>query len=43
MGPESRCPSGIGAQGISLTLGVILGLLAGYYGRWVDEFVMRLA
>jgi len=34
---------GIGAQGISLTLGVILGLLAGYYGRWVDEFVMRLA
>jgi ABC-type dipeptide/oligopeptide/nickel transport system permease subunit len=34
---------GIGAQGISLTLGVILGLLAGYYGRWIDEFVMRLA
>ena len=34
---------GIGAQGISLTLGVILGLLAGYYGRWVDEVVMRLA
>jgi len=34
---------GIGAQGISLTLGVILGLLAGYYGRWVDEAVMRLA
>ena len=34
---------GIGAQGISLTLGVILGLLAGYYGKWIDEFVMRLA
>jgi ABC-type dipeptide/oligopeptide/nickel transport system permease subunit len=34
---------GIGAQGISLTLGVILGLLAGFYGRWVDELVMRLA
>jgi len=34
---------GIGAQGISLTLGVILGLLAGYYGKWVDELVMRLA
>ena len=34
---------GIGAQGISLTLGVILGLVAGYYGRWVDELVMRLA
>ena len=34
---------GIGAQGISLTLGVILGLVAGYYGRWIDELVMRLA
>jgi len=34
---------GIGAQGISLTLGVILGLLAGYYGKWIDEVVMRLA
>ncbi len=34
---------GIGAQGISLTLGVILGLLAGYYGKWLDELVMRLA
>src|SRR5690349_24722684 len=34
---------GIGAQGISLTLGVVLGLVAGYYGRWVDELVMRLA
>ena len=34
---------GIVSQGISLTLGVILGLIAGYYGRWVDELVMRLA
>lgn len=34
---------GILSQGIALTLGVILGLLAGYYGRWVDELVMRLA
>jgi len=34
---------GILSQGIALTLGVILGLLAGYYGRWVDEIVMRLA
>jgi len=34
---------GIGAQGISLTLGVVLGLLAGYYGKWIDEVVMRLA
>jgi ABC-type dipeptide/oligopeptide/nickel transport system permease subunit len=34
---------GIISQGIALTLGVALGLLAGYYGRWVDELVMRLA
>ena len=24
------------------TFGVILGLLAGYYGKWVDEIIMRL-
>jgi ABC-type dipeptide/oligopeptide/nickel transport system permease subunit len=34
---------GIVSQGIALSLGVILGLIAGYYGRWVDELVMRLA
>lgn len=34
---------GIVSQGIALTLGVILGLISGYYGKWVDELVMRLA
>ncbi len=34
---------GLISQGIALVLGVSLGLLAGYYGRWVDEVVMRLA
>jgi ABC-type dipeptide/oligopeptide/nickel transport system permease subunit len=34
---------GVISQGIALVLGVALGLLAGYYGRWVDEVVMRLA
>jgi len=34
---------GVVSQGIALTLGVILGLLAGYYGKWIDETVMRLA
>ena len=34
---------GIISQGIALLLGVTLGLVAGYYGRWVDEIVMRLA
>jgi ABC-type dipeptide/oligopeptide/nickel transport system permease subunit len=34
---------GIVSQGIALTLGVVLGLLAGYYGTWTDEAVMRFA
>jgi ABC-type dipeptide/oligopeptide/nickel transport system permease subunit len=34
---------GILSQLIALALGITLGLLAGYYGRWVDEVVMRLA
>lgn len=31
------------AQSIATALGVALGLVAGYYGRWVDATVMRLA
>lgn len=34
---------GLVSQGIALALGLVLGLLAGYYGKWVDEIVMRLA
>ena len=34
---------GFASQAIALGLGVVLGLVAGYYGRWVDETVMRLA
>jgi ABC-type dipeptide/oligopeptide/nickel transport system permease subunit len=34
---------GLISQGIALVLGVTLGLIAGFYGRWVDEAVMRLA
>ena len=34
---------GLVSQGIALALGLVLGLVAGYYGRWVDEIVMRLA
>src|SRR5687767_5226437 len=34
---------GLISQGIALLLGVSLGLLAGFYGSWVDELVMRLA
>jgi len=31
------------SQGISLSIGLTLGLIAGFYGKWVDEGVMRLA
>ncbi|HEY8795267.1 MAG TPA: ABC transporter permease [Gemmatimonadaceae bacterium] len=31
------------SQGISLAIGLSLGLISGFYGRWVDEAVMRLA
>jgi ABC-type dipeptide/oligopeptide/nickel transport system permease subunit len=34
---------GLVSQGIALALGLVLGLIAGYYGRWIDEIVMRLA
>jgi len=34
---------GLISQSVSVTLGVLLGLLGGYYGRWVDALVMRLA
>ncbi len=34
---------GLLSQGIALLLGLTLGLVAGFYGRWVDEVVMRLA
>ena len=32
---------GAGAVGISMLLGVALGLVAGWYGRWVDGLIMR--
>lgn len=34
---------GVISQSVAVTLGVTLGLLAGYYQRWVDAVVMRLA
>jgi ABC-type dipeptide/oligopeptide/nickel transport system permease subunit len=34
---------GLISQSIALALGVSLGLIAGYYGRWIDDLVMRLA
>ena len=34
---------GLISQSIALALGVTLGLVAGYYGRWVDGLIMRVA
>ena len=34
---------GLIAQSVAVTVGVLMGLLAGYYGRWIDALVMRLA
>jgi peptide/nickel transport system permease protein len=32
---------GLVAVGISLTIGIFLGALAGYFGGWVDQVIMR--
>jgi ABC-type dipeptide/oligopeptide/nickel transport system permease subunit len=34
---------GVISQSVSVTIGIVFGLLAGYYGRWIDALVMRLA
>ena len=34
---------GVISQTVAVSLGVLLGLVAGYYQRWVDATVMRLA
>ena len=34
---------GLRPQSLSLSIGVLLGLVAGYRGRWTDEVIMRLA
>jgi ABC-type dipeptide/oligopeptide/nickel transport system permease subunit len=34
---------GLGSQAVALAVGLALGLVAGYYGRWIDAVVMRAA
>ncbi len=34
---------GLISQTVAVTAGVTLGLVAGYYGRWVESVIMRLA
>ncbi|WP_425501245.1 ABC transporter permease [Phytoactinopolyspora alkaliphila] len=41
LGAEVSLRVGAVAVGISLVAGVLIGLLAGYYGRWLDDALMR--
>lgn len=41
-GSQAAFTVGLGAVAIGMTLGVVLGALAGYFGGWMDEVVMRL-
>ena len=34
---------GLISQSIALGIGLTLGLIAGYFGRWIDDLIMRLA
>jgi ABC-type dipeptide/oligopeptide/nickel transport system permease subunit len=42
-GARISLAAGVISQFIAVLLGVSLGIAAGYYGRWVDDGVMRLA
>ncbi|MGB9856708.1 MAG: oligopeptide ABC transporter permease [Dictyoglomaceae bacterium] len=33
---------GFFAQAISISLGTVLGLIAGFYGGWIDDLIMRI-
>ena len=42
-GARVSLTAGIVSQAIALLIGLTMGLVAGYYGGWIDEIVMRLA
>ncbi|MEO7711705.1 MAG: ABC transporter permease [Gemmatimonadaceae bacterium] len=42
-GARVSLSAGIVSQAIALLIGLSMGLIAGYYGGWIDELVMRLA
>jgi peptide/nickel transport system permease protein len=33
---------GLGGVAIALSIGALLGAVAGFYGRWIDEIIMRI-
>uniref|UniRef100_UPI00242DF246 ABC transporter permease n=1 Tax=Pandoraea pnomenusa TaxID=93220 RepID=UPI00242DF246 len=42
-GARASLAAGVVSVGIAVVVGVPLGLLAGYFGRWVDAIISRLA
>lgn len=42
LGAVNSITVGLISVGIGLGLGVLIGMLAGFYGRWLDETVMRV-
>jgi peptide/nickel transport system permease protein len=40
-GTRSALLAGLVANGIATALGVLIGLIAGFYGRWIDALLMR--
>jgi peptide/nickel transport system permease protein len=41
-GASVSIQAGVISVGLALVLGVLVGLLSGYYGGWVDELLMRI-
>ena len=40
-GTQASLLVGLGSTTVSIVIGVLLGALAGYYGGWIDQVVMR--
>jgi peptide/nickel transport system permease protein len=42
-GGQISLAAGLFAAAVAVALGTVLGAAAGYYGRWIDEAIMRVA
>jgi peptide/nickel transport system permease protein len=41
-GAQTSLMVGLGAVAIALTIGIIVGLASGYFGKWIDAILMRI-